>query len=93
MAKEMHVVVTHIRDAWTATIGSPFDDAHAKLVEWGMVIRAQFDVDNLHLTARTGHDGSQKVISAVKQLGSSVASTHTQLADIATRQIVIEQAC
>eukprot|EP00966_Prymnesium_polylepis_P045905 1062497-Prymnesium_polylepis.1 len=71
-------------------MSAPGDDAHTKLIEWGIIVRQQFDLDNLHLTAREGHGGAEKVISAVKQLGSAIASSHTQLADVVARQITIE---
>lgn len=59
---EMLTVLAHMREAFVAAFGSPpltsgNDHAHAKLIEWGDIIKTQFDLDNLHLT------GICKVIS------------------------------
>ena len=89
LAKEMHSVLTCMREAYSA-IGAPGEDAHAKMIEWGVAIRVKFDVDNLHLTEKQSHAGHEKVVHAVKQLGSSHASQGAQLADVAARQIRLE---
>jgi hypothetical protein len=90
LAEEMHSVLTHMRTAYSATIGAPGEDAHAKLIEWGVAIKTQFDVDNLHLVSKEGSSGNEKVVQAVKQLGSANASMKLQLSDIACRQVRIE---
>ena len=71
-------------------IGAPSDDAHAKLIEWGIAIKTQFDIDNLHLTGRDSAEGAAKMVQAVKQLGSAHATMQGNLADIAVRQVAIE---
>jgi hypothetical protein len=90
LAQEMHSVLTCMRAAFSATIGAPGEDAHAKLVEWGVAIKTRFDVDNLHLTSKEGSSGNEKVVQAVKQLGSANASMKLQLSDIACRQVRIQ---
>ena len=73
LAKEMHSVLTCMREAYSA-IGASGEDAHAKIIEWGVAIHVKFDVDNLHLTEKESHTGHEKVVHAVKQLGSSHAT-------------------
>ena len=90
-AKEMHTVLHQMREAYKDTIGAPGDDAHSKLVEWGVAIKTKFDVDNLHLTDGTTHEGAMQVVQAVKSLGSSTASTQAMIADVAVRQIRMEE--
>ena len=91
-AKEMHVVLTSMREAFAKppnNIGN-LSDAHFTLIEWSKAIRGQFDVDNLHLTARQAHDNSQQVITAVQHLHGAHASLRLQVAEIAARQVRIE---
>ena len=88
--REMQSVNDHLAEAYKATVGFPGEDAHQKLMEWSSIIKVQFDLDNLHLTARDGHDNTEKVVTAVKQLGSGQASMQGQLADVAARQVRIE---
>jgi hypothetical protein len=87
---EMHHVLICMREAYSRTLGTPGEDAHSKLIEWGLAIRLKFDIDNLHLTGMEGHSGTEKTVQAVKQLGSSVASQRLALSDVAARQVRIE---
>jgi len=86
----MGKVLLHMRHACDK-IKAPGDNAHDKLVEWGLRIRETFDVKNLHLTARRGHGDQEQVIHAIQQLGSSTASLHARLSDAAIRLIRIEE--
>ena len=86
----MGKVLLFMRDA-CSQIKAPGEEAHAKLVEWGLRIRETFDVKNLHLTARRGHGDLEQVIHAIQQLGSSTASLHARLSDAAIRLIRIEE--
>ena len=86
----MGKVLLFMRDA-CSQIKAPGEEAHAKLVEWGLRIRETFDVKNLHLTARRGHGDLEQVIHAIQQLGSSTASLHTRLSDAAMRLIRMEE--
>jgi hypothetical protein len=52
LAEEMNTVSKAMRAAYKASIAAPYEDPHAKLIEWGTHIKARFDVDNLHLTSR-----------------------------------------
>ena len=70
---EMHHVLICMREAYSRTLGTPGEDAHSKLIEWGLAIRLKFDIDNLHLTAKPGW----RVIQALKRqfrLSSSLAA-------------------
>ena len=84
-AGEAGWVLMRMRESFTLVF-SAREDAHFKILEFGREIRSKFDVDNLHMTDRHGHDLSEKVITVVKQLASSVSSTHAQMADMAERQ-------
>ena len=86
----MGKVLLFMRDA-CSQIKAPGEEAHSKLVEWGIRIRETFDVKNLHLTARRGHGDLEQVIHAIQQLGSSTASLHTRLSDAAIRLIRMEE--
>lgn len=86
----MGKVLLHMRHACDK-IKAPGDNAHDKLVEWGLRIRETFDIKNLHLTARRGHGDQEQVIHAIQQLGSSTASLHARLSDTAIRLIRIEE--
>ena len=86
----MGKVLLFMRDA-CSQIKAPGEEAHSKLVEWGLRIRETFDVKNLHLTARRGHGDLEQVIHAIQQLGSSTASLHTRLSDAAMRLIRMEE--
>ena len=86
----MGKVLLFMRDA-CSQIKAPGEEAHSKLVEWGIRIRETFDVKNLHLTARRGHGDLEQVIHAIQQLGSSTASLHTRLSDAAMRLIRMEE--
>lgn len=86
----MGKVLLFMRDA-CSQIKAPGEEAHSKLVEWGLRIRETFDIKNLHLTARRGHGDLEQVIHAIQQLGSSTASLHTRLSDAAMRLIRMEE--
>jgi hypothetical protein len=90
-AKEMHSVLTHMREAHR-TIRAPGEDAHGKLIEWGATIKRQFIIDNLHLSGKQAHDNSAQVIHAVKQVSSSIASSHVVQFDTARRVVELELA-
>jgi hypothetical protein len=51
--------------------GQPLVDGTMHL--WSGVLRKQFDMDNLHLTARTADTGHVQIVTAVQQLGAQVS--------------------
>ena len=78
--KEMHLVLTSMREAYTKKV-SAVDDAHAALIQWGGEIKRQFDIDNLHLVSRAQHDGTAQVVAAVRGLALTVgAGAHARAA-------------
>ena len=80
-ANEAGHVLMRMRESYECTF-SAREDAHYAILAFGRDIRCQFDLDNLHMTNREGHGLGEKVITCIKQLGSSVGSTHTQIGDI-----------
>ena len=88
-ANEAAHVLMRMRESYELVF-SAREDAHNKILGFGRDIRCQFDHANLHMTDRHGHDLSEKVITCVKQLGSSVGSTHVQIADVTERVARIE---
>ena len=48
-AKEMHVVLTSMREAYSTALSSA-NDSHQALIQWSAAIMSQFKLDNLHLT-------------------------------------------
>ena len=84
--KEMHMVLTYMREAYIETIAAPGEDAHFKIIELGTEIRRQFELDNLRLTARQGANGHERIIHAIQQLGSSTANLHLRVNHMAARQ-------
>ena len=88
-AGEMHLVLTHMREAFSKSMGS-LDESHQVLVEWSKIIRQQFDVNNLHLTARHAHDNSAQIVTAIQHLSSAQERLQVLLSEVAVRQIRIE---
>jgi hypothetical protein len=88
-AKEMHTVLTAMREAYSAVLSS-VTDSHQALIDWGAAILSQFKLDNLHLTNMQGHDGTAQVIEAVRGLAATVGRMHEQLTDVATRALALE---
>ena len=80
-AGEMETVLRQMRDSYNA-MAAPTDDVHAVLIEWGKAVKAQFDVDNLHLTGRLDHGGSEQVVTSVKQLAATINRQHAQVAHL-----------
>ena len=87
--KEMHLVLTSMREAYTKKV-SAVDDAHAALIQWGGEIKRQFDIDNLHLVSRAQHDGTAQVVAAVRGLALTVGRMHAQLSDMGARMVTLE---
>jgi hypothetical protein len=66
---EMSVVNARLRTVWgDAHPGRNPAAAHAMLVEWGKVVCAKFEVDNLHLMTRQGAGDSERVVNVVTRL-------------------------
>ena len=55
-------------------------DAPSTLSRWGAAIKTQFDLDNLHLTARTTDSSSVQLVAALQGLGRTVGGLHAQIA-------------
>eukprot|EP00966_Prymnesium_polylepis_P194647 4512221-Prymnesium_polylepis.1 len=80
-AAEMPCVLDEMRQALRKLMPKTAD-VHTVLIEWGVIVRARFDTDNLHLTAGDDHDGTDQVVTAIKQLGGVVSrmqATPTQM--------------
>ena len=88
-AKEMHVVLTSMREAYSTALSSA-NDSHQALIQWSAAIMSQFKLDNLHLTHVQGHDGTAQVVEAVRGLAVTVGRMHDQVADVATRVLAVE---
>jgi hypothetical protein len=94
-AKESTTVLAMMRESYVA-MAAPTDDVHAVLIEWGGLIRTQFNVDNLHLTERHEHGGSEQVTAAVKGLSQTISRQHAQISHIsevamASQELVRQQ--
>ena len=87
--QEMPKVLQFMRSAY-GTMGAVGTNAHFELCSWSKKIMAQFNADNLRLTAKMDHSGIEQLVHAVQQLGSAIATMHTRQADIAIRQIRTE---
>ena len=87
---EMSLVLHRMRESYRS-IGTPSEDPHFVLKEWAVSIKRQFEIDNLHLTSSDRFEGIEKVTCAVKQVGAAVATTGTQMGDLADRQGRLEQ--
>mmetsp|Transcript_20246 Transcript_20246/g.50617 ORF Transcript_20246/g.50617 Transcript_20246/m.50617 type:complete len:385 (+) Transcript_20246:648-1802(+) len=48
---------------------------------WGGIIRAKFNNDNLHLTARTADTGSVQLVAAVRDLGHTIDTLRSEAAE------------
>ena len=72
LANEMMQVLAIMRDSISA-MQIPGIDPHLILIEWGGLIKAKFDVDNLHLTSPSEHAAPAPVVQAVKGLGGTIA--------------------
>ena len=88
-AKEMHVVLTSMREAYSTALSSA-NDSHQALIQWSAAIMSQFKLDNLHLTHVQGHDGTAQVVEAVRGLAATVGRMHDQVTDVATRVLAVE---
>ena len=88
-AGEMTKVLARMREIWKGVFrpsSGDLDgirDAHLTLVAWGSLIRAEFDVSNLHLTApvREGSDSSAAVATAISGLQRAIVS-QTRVAQV-----------
>lgn len=89
-AGEMATVLQMMRDSYVA-MAAPTHDVHTVLLEWASAIRAQFDVGNLHLTSRLDHGGSEQVVTAVKQLASTIGRQHAQMSHISEVAMALQQ--
>ena len=54
-------------------------DAHNNLTLWGVLIRKQFDLDNLWLTARVTHSEPSRLVAAIMGLGSMLQNITNQI--------------
>jgi hypothetical protein len=88
-AKEMHIVLTSMREAYSTALSSA-NDSHQALIQWSAAIMSQFKLDNLHLTHVPGHDGTAQVVEAVRGLAATVGRMHDQVTDVATRVLAVE---
>ena len=88
-ANEAMTVLAQMRDAY-AKLASVKDEPHTIFVKWGAAIRKQFDVDNLHLTARHGHGELEQIVGAINSLSSVLNSVQASVSDVAARVISIE---
>ena len=79
-ATEAGRVLMRMRESYEAVF-SAREDAHFKILSFARDIQSKFDLDNLHLTDRHGHDLTDRVVSCVKQLGESVGPGQHACAD------------
>jgi hypothetical protein len=89
-AAEMHTVLTSMREAFVHAELGKMEVAHSTICEWARAIRAQFDVDNLHLTARQAHGMSEQVVATMQHLHQAQETLQAQVAEIAGRLVRIE---
>jgi hypothetical protein len=66
-AKEMHVVLTSMREAYSTALSSA-NDSHQALIQWSAAIMSQFKLDNLHLTHVQGHDGTAQATAQLVRI-------------------------
>ena len=72
---EMLTSCSAMRDAFNTTIfGKGGLNAYDTYIMWGKELKAQFDTDNLHLTARAQHEPMDKVVGAIETLSRTVSS-------------------
>ena len=76
-ANEMRPILDHVCNTVAQEIapGHPLHGhgiANTQLVQWGVVIRAKFVADNLHLTSRAASGGVDMMVQAVEQLSGVV---------------------
>ena len=88
-ANEMSKVLWKMEDCFGA-FHKPRADATATIIEWGLLIRAKFDLDNLHLTARLDHKMSAQVVAAVQQLGLQQGRMQGSICDQGLRLVQIQ---
>ena len=79
-ANEMTAVLNAMRSKFSAL--SLAATAHDTLMNWNQLVKAEFTVDNLHLTGGLDKSGSAQVISSVQQMGSTVSHLHSTLAEM-----------
>lgn len=79
-AAEMHTVLTSMREAFVHAELGKMEVAHSTICEWAKAIRAQFDVDNLHLTARQAHGMSEQVVATMQHLHQAQEMLQVQVA-------------
>lgn len=56
-------------------------DVEATIARWGRAVKAKFDVDNLHLTAKASHGAMAVFVQAIKDLAAQVGNVSAQVRD------------
>ena len=79
MAGEMTYVLSAMLDT-LVELHLVEGNAPSTLSRWGAAIKTQFDLDNLHLTARTVDTSSVQLVAALQGLGRTVGGLHAQIA-------------
>ena len=79
-AGEMHLVL----EAMCNALMDPrvkLDEGAAPVVfsRWGVALKLQFELDNLHLTSRSADTGVVQVVTVVQSLGRTVSGMHATL--------------
>eukprot|EP00286_Rhodomonas_abbreviata_P023187 CAMPEP_0181299616 /NCGR_PEP_ID=MMETSP1101-20121128/6444_1 /TAXON_ID=46948 /ORGANISM="Rhodomonas abbreviata, Strain Caron Lab Isolate" /LENGTH=793 /DNA_ID=CAMNT_0023404783 /DNA_START=565 /DNA_END=2946 /DNA_ORIENTATION=+ len=73
IAGEVTTVTCHMRNVMSKVGVSALHAADEMLRKWGAAIKAQFDMDNLHLTCRTSSETTEHLVASVQQMASMVS--------------------